>query len=150
MELGELYPAHFDALAGYAARLTGSRAAGEDAAQETFMRAMEHADTLLRLTDGQQKSWLYTTLRRIVIDQKRRVDRAPPIEHEPVHVDDLTRLEVLELLEKLGEDNAQIVRLKLFGGLNSTQIGALMSVPPATVRTRLRSAMKKLRKILEE
>jgi len=150
MDISELYSRYFSALAGYASRLTGNGASGEDIAQESFMRAMGSMETLMALADGQQKSWLYTTARRIVIDRKRRIDRAPPAEEEPVWTDDLSMLEVAQLLEQLEEVKAQIVRLRFFAGMNSTETGRLMAMPPATVRTKLRSAVKKLRKLMEE
>lgn len=149
MELYKLYPAHFQALSRYAARLVGDRMSGEDVAQETFMRAMASAETLATLSDGQQKSWLYTTARRIVIDQQRRINRAPPLEDEPVWRDDLTRLEVVQLLATLPAESAQIVRMRHFAGMNSVEIGRVLNLAPATVRTRLRSAITKLRKLIE-
>lgn len=149
MELYELYPAYFHALCRYAARLAGDRMSGEDAAQETFIRAMTNAKTLATLSDVQQKSWLFTTARRIVIDQQRRINRAPQIEEEPVWTDDLTRLEVVQLLAKLPAESAQIVRMRHFAGMNSVEIGRVLNLSPATVRTRLRSAISKLRKLIE-
>ncbi len=149
MELYELYPACFQALSRYAARLAGNRMSGEDVAQETFMRAIASAETLSKLSDGQQKSWLYTTARRIVIDQQRRINRAPPPEDEPVWIDDLTRLEVVQLLATLPAESAQIVRMRHFAGMNSVEIGRVLNLAPATVRTRLRSAITKLRKLIE-
>ena len=121
---------------------------GEDVAQETFIRAMASAETLAKLSDGQQTSWLYTTARRIVIDQQRRAYRAPPLEEEPVWRDDLTRLEVVQLLATLSDESAQIVRMRHFAGMNSVEIGRVLNLSPATVRTRLRSAMRKLRKLI--
>ena len=122
---------------------------GEDVAQETFIRAMASAETLAKLSDGQQKSWLCTTARRIVIDQQRRAYRAPPLEEEPVWRDDLTRLEVVQLLATLSDESAQIVRMRHFAGMNSVEIRRVLNLSPATVRTRLRSAMRKLRKLIE-
>lgn len=113
------------------------------------MRAMASAETLSKLSDGQQKSWLYTTARRIVIDQQRRINRAPPPEDEPVWIDDLTRLEVVQLLATLPAESAQIVRMRHFAGMNSVEIGRVLNLAPATVRTRLRSAITKLRKLIE-
>ena len=150
MDLLTLYPAYFEALTAYATRMTGSRASGEDVAQEAFMRAFAHADTLMALTDGQQKTWLYTTARRIVIDQQRRLRRAPPMEEAPVWTDDLSRLEVAQVLSQLPEESAEVIRLRYFAGLNSSEIGKLRSISPATVRTRLRAARLKLRTLLKQ
>jgi len=50
-----------------------------------------------------------------------------------------------ELLEKLPEELRLPLSLKYYGGLNSTEIGREMELNAATVRTRIRAAMKKLR-----
>ena len=150
MDLLTLYPTHFQALARYAARMTGSRADGEDVAQETFLRAMAHIDTLMGLTDGQQKAWLYTTARRIVIDRQRHARRAPPLEESPVWQDDLSWPEVEQLLAALPAQSAQIVRMRHLVGMTSSEIGKALGLPAPTVRTRLRAAMLHLKRSLEE
>ena len=149
MDVYRLYSQHFQALSAYAGKLFGN-GQGEDIAQETFLRAMGHQDTLSSLTDGQQKTWLYTTARRLVIDQQRRKALKPAPEEEPIFQDDLTRLEVVQLLDRLPPDSAQILRMRHFAGMNSTEIAKVLDMNPATVRTRLRSAIHHLKQIIHE
>ena len=52
------------------------------------------------------------------------------------------------LLEKLPESLRVPVELKYYKGMNVTEIGEAMSLPSATVRTRLQSAKLRLKEFL--
>ena len=64
----ELYPLYFDELVRFLSGLLGGRAAAEDAAQETFLRALGHADQLAEMDGPACRAWLYRTAKRICID----------------------------------------------------------------------------------
>jgi len=127
-----------------------NHAAGEDIAQEAFLRAQKNEVLLSSLTDGQQKTWLYTTARRLAIDQIRRNTLEPPSEEDPIFQDDLTRLEVVQFLANLPKDASQIFRMRHFAGMNSREIAAALQMNPATVRTKLRSAVNQLKALWHE
>ncbi|MGH2502499.1 MAG: sigma factor-like helix-turn-helix DNA-binding protein, partial [Ktedonobacterales bacterium] len=42
-----------------------------------------------------------------------------------------------------------LIALRYFAGLDSSEIGAMLGVPPATIRTRLRRALSLLRRRLD-
>lgn len=56
---------------------------------------------------------------------------------------------VREALNNLDETSREIVLLSLVGGFKSHEIGKMMDLPSATVRTKLRRTLGKLRKELE-
>ena len=56
---------------------------------------------------------------------------------------------VREALDKLNDVSKEIVLLSVVGGFKSHEIGKIMNLPSATVRTRLRRALSQLRKELE-
>lgn len=56
---------------------------------------------------------------------------------------------VREALDKLNDISKEIVLLFVVGGFKSHEIGKMMNLPSATVRTRLRRALSQLRKELE-
>ena len=58
-------------------------------------------------------------------------------------------LPVREALDKLNDISKEIVLLSVVGGFKSHEIGKIMSLPSATVRTKLRRALSQLRKELE-
>ena len=56
---------------------------------------------------------------------------------------------VREALDKLNDVSKEIVLLSVVGGFKSHEIGKIMDLPSATVRTRLRRTLSQLRKELE-
>ena len=56
---------------------------------------------------------------------------------------------VREALDKLNDVSKEIVLLSVVGGFKSHEIGKIMDLPSATVRTKLRRALSQLRKELE-
>lgn len=125
--------------------------ASKDAVQQAYLKALLNLELVRPMPEKAFKAWLYATARNALIDGKRRQrrlvydlpDALPSAESDP-----LDRLLVQCLLERLPEELAQVVRLKYYGGLNSTQIGEALDLPPATVRTRLRKAMNVMRTYL--
>lgn len=153
-DLSTLYASFFPTLQRYLRSF--STLHSEDIAQEAFLKAMEQPDfeTLLL---PQQKAWLYKTARRLAIDRLRRARReeellqsmaSPP---ETTVMDDtgLSFADVARLLPQLSMEQQQAVSLVLLGGLTSTEAGRQLSVPAATIRTRLRTAVIRLRRLLQ-
>lgn len=56
---------------------------------------------------------------------------------------------VREALDKLDETSREIILLSVVAGFKSHEIGKILSLPSATVRTKLKRAFDKLRKELE-
>ena len=59
--VAQLYPLYFEELTRFLTGLLKSRAAAEDVAQETFLRALEHADQLETYDRAACRAWLYRT-----------------------------------------------------------------------------------------
>lgn len=145
MDIATLYPKYFDDLTRYARYLTRNASSAEDIAQETFLRALKNIHLLSDMKESQIRSWLYTTARNVVIDQARRAKRAPALAEAGYYTDDLSAVLVENLMQALSSEDQHLVNLRYFVGMNSTEIGELLSLPAATVRTRLRAASKRLR-----
>lgn len=145
MIIANLYPLYFDEITRYALKLLRDRSSAEDAAQETFLRALKNSHILTELSENKARAWLYTTARNIVIDKARRERRAPAFEDPGVHVDDLSGPVVEAVMSRLSPDDKRLISLRYFADMTSSEIGEMLGIPPATVRTRLRAAVKKLR-----
>src|ERR1700758_3050399 len=74
---------YLDGLYGYAMTLTRNRAEAEDLVQETYLRAMNAFERLR--PDSNLKSWLFTILRNIRLNQVRNgLSKWSAVEmHEP-------------------------------------------------------------------
>lgn len=144
----KLYTVYFSEVANFLTTLTKNRSDAEDITQETFLRAMSNLDLLERLSPSQCRGWLYRTAKNIFIDRVRRAARASAEEAMEAYTDDLGAVAVAELLDKLPQEEADLFRLRYFSGYNSSELSALLSIPPGTIRSRLSSARKKLKKML--
>ncbi len=129
----------------------------EDLAAETWMSV---ASALYRFTgdEGAFRSWVFTIARRRVVDYIRRSSRRPGDYRPTVEVGDgpapddtesvaMAAVETEEALARIGRlppDQAEIVLLRVLGGLSADQVGDLVGKPPGTVRVLQHRALKRL------
>jgi RNA polymerase sigma-70 factor (ECF subfamily) len=136
------------------------RGAAEDAAQESFVRAWRHAATY-DPRRGTVAAWLLTIARNVSINMlpTRRLDpvdpealldleaRRPPADRTEARAVDAELLR--EPLARLPADQRRALLLAAFYGFTAREISELDGVPLGTVKTRIRSAMLRLRSQLK-
>ena len=144
----ELYTAYWPALLRYCVSLAGDVGTAEDLCQETFLRAMTHQKDWRGLERVQRRAWLYTTTKRLFIDRVRKLSREIELQGEElmrlVKEEDYSRAAVRELIDRLPDNERGLFVMRYFQGYDSTELGELYDLPPATVRSRLASARKRL------
>ena len=131
--------------------------AAEDVAQETFVRAWRHAGTY-DPRRGRVATWLLTIARNAAIDAMR-ARRPEPLDPEVVAArlqlapDETApveeRLRVRGALAELPEAQRRALFLAAFAGRTAREIGELEQAPVGTIKTRIRTAMSRLRDALE-
>ncbi len=145
--LETFYEQHKDELTSVLSRYASDREAAADAVQESFLKALQNYAVLSRMQEKSLWSWLYTTAKNALIDDKRKTSRNELYDDfdsfdEADPADDPTdAIMVRELLHRLPPNLIHVVSLRYFGGLNSTEIGVMKGIPAATVRSQLRAAM---------
>ncbi len=151
---------HTTTMTRMAAALVGISDA-EDAAQEALMRAwrawpgLREADStrawLIQITVNICRTWRARSQSHDDIDH---LDTMIPIEGAPSVMlganDHINALDMRQALLTLSADLRQIVVLRFYIGMDSTEIGELLSEPPATIRGRLRRALIQLRRALDD
>ena len=150
----------FGAMAyGLALRLLGSQSEAEDVVQESFLALWRQAE---RLNPSQGlRSYLLSIVHNRSIDRMRKRTRRPeavldetapfpdPDDDPSVQVADAEeREEVRAAMKVLSPDQRQTVELVYFKGLTINETATQMSVPPGTVKSRLRLALGHLRQEL--
>ena len=143
--VAQLYPLYFEELTRFLTGLLKSRAAAEDVAQETFLRALEHAEQFEAYDRAACRAWLYRTAKRICVDRFRRRSRAPLPEDGAFREDDHTGPEVAELIALLPAHERALFALNAFEGYSAKELADQFGLKPATVRQRLCSARARLR-----
>ncbi len=153
---GRLFDATALPLFNVALTLAPDAPSAEDALQETFLAALEHAD---RFEDGRPVlPWLMGILRRKVGRQRRDAARTPDpgrlgrnrSSHDPVEeaVSSEERERVHAAIEALPEPYRSVALLRWRYGLEPAEIAHVRSQPPGTVRSILHRAARKLEESL--
>ena len=70
--MGSVIRTYQKELLAYGTRMSGSETLAEDLVQETFIKALIHADTVMDLSPSQQRAWLYRTFKNLFFDRCRR------------------------------------------------------------------------------
>jgi len=135
----------------------------EEVAQETFMRAWKHARTY-DPRRGRVSTWLLTIARNLAIDVVR-VKRPQPLDpdlvasklqqagvtgspaDEGAPPDERER--VRDAIAELPPEQRRALFLAAYLGRTAKEIGELEDLPLGTVKSRIRTAMLKLRDSLE-
>jgi RNA polymerase sigma-70 factor (ECF subfamily) len=147
---------------GLAMTILTDAAAAEDVAQEAFARAWRHAGAF-DPRRGPVATWLLAITRNLAIDTLR-LRRADPVDPETfvmlqapakdrgpeelaVAGDDARRLHAA--LMQLPQEQRRALVMAAFYGKTAREIGEGEQVPLGTVKTRIRSAMIKLRSALQ-
>jgi len=143
------YVENKDKLTAVLTRYSRDSEAAADAVQEAFLKALKNRDVVSNMQDKTLWSWLYSTAKNALVDEKRKTSRIEPIDgyDEAAQDADLTDvIMVRELLQGLPPKLMNIVSLRYYGGLNATEISRLKGIPAATVRTQLREAIAIMKK----
>jgi RNA polymerase sigma-70 factor (ECF subfamily) len=153
----ELYRRFARSVLGLALRRLGDRSRAEDATQETFAAIWRTASTY-RPERGPGAPWLFAVARNAIVDQIRiRVghtddvpDRpsAEPGPHEHAE-SDWVSWRVHRALEELPAHERALIELAYWSELSQSEIAAHLNLPLGTVKTRTRSALKRLAELLE-
>jgi RNA polymerase sigma-70 factor, ECF subfamily len=134
--------------------------AAEDVASETWLRVARN----LRTFEGGEvefRGWLFTIARRALIDWQRKARRGPATTeldewNEPPSGDDpageaietLGTARALQLLRRLPDDQAEVILLRVVGGLDATGVGEILGKRPGTVRVLQHRGLRRLAELL--
>ncbi len=141
-------------------RLLGSREAAEELTQDVFLAAWRKA-ARFDPSRGRLSTWLMTIAHNLAIDRLRRdtgvtrptlvlVDQVP----DEIGNDDTETLlaerdEALRALHVLSDGEKRLLVRTYFRGMTAREIAEADGIPLGTVKTRLRTALIKVRKANE-
>lgn len=151
--MNELYAQHFEELARFCTMLCRDAEKGTDLVQETFLRALEHAEQLADASPQERRSWLYRTAKNLFLDEARRnarfLNRQQLLyEGEGAEESGYAQTDANLLLSRLPPELQTLMRLRYLEGYSAAELGELFHMPSATVRTKLSRARQLLKKEL--
>jgi RNA polymerase sigma-70 factor (ECF subfamily) len=149
----ELHRRYARSVLGIALRRLGDRGRAEDVTQDTFASVWRSA-ARFDPSRGKATSWLFTVARNAIIDGLRRrpeatVDNPPELPATDPRPDEAAESEwvswrVHRALETLPSEERSLVELAYWSGLSQSEIAARVGIPLGTVKTRTRSALRRL------
>jgi RNA polymerase sigma-70 factor (ECF subfamily) len=132
----------------------------QDLLQETFLRVWRHRQKLSEQTDEHQRAWMFAIARNLLIDSSRRrtvrsaaedefaqsAGVSPGMQKEvEVQVEEMEQVALLgQAIKQLPEDLRTVLVLGVLAEMSSTEIGAVLGKPAATVRYQMAKARKML------
>jgi len=147
---------------GLALTIVRQPAIAEEVAQETFARVWRHAGNY-DARKGRVSTWLLSIARNLAIDFTR-VKRLDPVDPEVIAaelsieshgpgadegLEPDERAQLRSAITELPDDQRRALVQAAYMGRTAREISALDDVPLGTVKTRIRTAMLKLRAELE-
>lgn len=154
-DVADLFEQTRDSLLRYALSLCRRLDRADDLVQETFLRALRHAQTLASMNEFQRAAWLKRVLRNRFFDEQRSRKRAGAAVAElirdatrPLSGAGLTRLS--DILDRVPERYRRVLEMRYRLGMNSTEIGNELGIPAATVRSHLHQGIRWLRAQMAE
>jgi RNA polymerase sigma-70 factor, ECF subfamily len=152
-----LYQRYSRSVFGLALRRLGDRGRAEDAVQETFVSIWRAARTY-KPERGPGAPWLYAVARNAIIDRSRA--RNEPAVEAPDEAtldagpadraeESWTQWRVHRALEKLTEQEREVIALAYWSGLSQSEVADSLGIPLGTVKTRTRRALQRLADVLE-
>jgi RNA polymerase sigma factor (sigma-70 family) len=146
---------------GLAMTMVGDSNLAEEVAQESFLRAWQHAATF-DPTRGRVITWLMAITRNVALDTLRmrrqvpvdpnaliglRADSRSEPEAQGVLADESHRAGLA--LAELPEEQRRAVLMSAFFGRTAREIGEIEGIPLGTAKTRIRTGLLKLRAAFE-
>jgi RNA polymerase sigma-70 factor (ECF subfamily) len=157
----ELFDFFAPRINSYLQRLSLEPGQAEEVTQEVMVVLWRKAQ-LFDPSKSSLSTWLFRIARNRRIDLVRRdksslLDPEDPVFHpdEPDPADEMMDAEqrderVREALKDLPEEQLELVRMAFFLGLSHSQISEKTNLPLGTVKSRIRLAFGRLRKVLDQ
>jgi|ERR1039458_1861174 RNA polymerase sigma-70 factor (ECF subfamily) len=160
--LAEVYRRHGGAAFGLARRVLGQASLAEDVVQEVFLALWTHPDKF-DPTRGTLRSFVLALTHSRAVDavrsrtaQQRREQReaqwaaAAGYDLEREVWDLAVQDHVAAALATLPDDERRPIELAYFGGHTYRDVAVLLSAPEGTIKSRIRSGLRRLRVALED
>jgi RNA polymerase sigma-70 factor (ECF subfamily) len=157
--LEAIFEQHGRAVRAVAVRVLRNEALADDVVQDTFV-GLWNAPEKYDAGRGSLRTFLLTIAHRRAVDivrsevaRARREEKPPDPDHydvvDEVWTRNLSAL-VRKALDELGESEREAISLAYFSGLSYVEVARRLGEPEGTVKSRIRSGMKKLATSLSE
>ena len=154
--LAELMQSERNDLFRYACYRLGSAAEAEDTLQDLYLSLSKHYSRLAEINDLQ--GYVYRSLSNSCISRLRSrrnftsTDTLDTLSSEDLAPKDFEQeFRLIErLMALLPDEQSEVIRLRIYGGRQFSEIAAICDIPLTTAKSRFRYGIDKLREALAE
>jgi RNA polymerase sigma-70 factor, ECF subfamily len=160
---GELYDRFASRVYGLGIVMLGNETAAQDLVQDTFVKLWRSAERY-DAARGALETWVLLVARSLAIDALRRrvlESRSLRALGAPAEADDAPGPDELaetadladrarRAMARLSDEQRAALELAYFGGKTSAEVAELEGIPVGTAKTRIRSALLRLREAMAE
>ncbi len=145
-----------DALLTYACYRLGNRSDAEDVLHDCYLRLHE------RFTDGQEgakmniRNYVFRSLSNLCTDRLADRTRHLTVDlgQQDVEETDTDNREseycrITSVLNRIPEEQAEVIRLRMYGNRSFAEISNILQVPLSTVKSRFLYGIEKIRKAMK-
>lgn len=152
-----LYDMYAPTLNGILFKITNNHEISQDLLQETFLKIWKNID-LYNSSKGRLFTWMLSISRNLAIDYMRSKDfkklsktesSTNFVNHDEGEVLNVDSIGIKKSLSNLKDESREVLDLAYFYGYTHEQISEITNMPLGTVKTKLRAAIKELRKFLD-
>lgn len=153
--MGELYDRYGAALYGIALKIVRDEGTAEDVVQDSFTKIWQNAKRY-DATKGRLFTWMLNITRNTAIDKTRSAQSRQKIQELDSAVYNNARMRtemstdsigLRKIVKRLDPKYRQMIDLAYFGGYTHKEIEEALNLPLGTIKSRLRIAMRELRKM---
>lgn len=149
---GELCRQYYAAMVAVAYAVLGDHQLAEDAAQESFARALVRIKSLN--DRAKFAPWLAAICRNVAKDmvaaRTKRISTEDSSQVDKIENPDENNRAVRRAIEQLPESAKELVVLRYYDGLSYKQIGSLLGISRTTINGRLTRAKRKMEDYLRK
>ena len=155
LELDNVYKRYADMVYRYLIALCGNADLAEELTQETFFRAVKHADSF----DGKAKvtTWLCTIAKNTYFSYLKKEKRHPRCDIDEMELateqdmlEQESCREIYKAVHRMEEPYREIMLLRIHSDLNFADIGEIFGRTEGWARVTFYRGKEKLKKLLEE
>lgn len=158
--LARLYDEYYDKIARYFFTRIGHQAEAEDLTGDVFLKALESLDSYKERGVPMQ-AWLFKIAHNLLVDYLRKVSKQKMVSIDTMEIPDKVNLEetvemqlqserLSQALKQLTPAQREVIGLRFFAGLTSTEVGKILGKSSGAVREMQSAAVKSLRKLMYE
>lgn len=153
----QIHKRYFSKLMRFAIRIADSKEAAEEVANDTLMTVWRTADRF----EGRSKpsTWMFGIAYRMAMKARQKAAKRKgdvELDEGMIGVDAdsadqvILRTDLAGALKRLTPDLRAVVELTYFNGYIYTEIAEILECPVGTVKTRMMTARKRLREMLDD